>query len=44
MINASHIVSAFYGVERVMGGTHPRARLFDYAGERSSRACPSHTF
>ena len=33
MINATHIVSAFYGVERVMGRDHTPARsLFDYAG------------
>lgn len=32
LINASHIVSAFYGVERVMGRDHtPARRLFDYA-------------
>jgi nickel-dependent lactate racemase len=32
LINASHIVSAFYGVERVMGRDHtPARRLFDHA-------------
>lgn len=41
MINASHIVSAFYGVERVMGRDHtPARRLFDYAGERFLKGLP----
>mgnify|MGYP000914531618 CR=1 FL=1 len=34
MINATHIISAFYGVERVMGREDsPVRRLFDYAAE-----------
>ena len=41
MINATHIVSAFYGVERVMGRDHtPARRLFDYAGERFLKGLP----
>jgi len=41
MINATHIVSAFYGVERVMGRDHtPARRLFDYAGERFLSGLP----
>ncbi len=41
MINATHIVSAFHGVERVMGRDHtPARRLFDYAGERFLKGLP----
>ena len=41
MINATHIVSAFYGVERVMGRDHtPARKLFDYAAERFLNGLP----
>ena len=35
MINASHMLGAFYGIERVMGRTEtPVRQVFDYAAER----------
>jgi nickel-dependent lactate racemase len=35
MINASHILGAFYGMERIMGKDHsPVRKLFDYVEER----------
>jgi nickel-dependent lactate racemase len=35
MINASHMLGAFYGMERVMGKDHsPVRKVFDYAAER----------
>ena len=35
MINSSHMLGAFYGMERVMGRDHsPVRRLFDYAQEK----------
>jgi nickel-dependent lactate racemase len=41
MIHATHILSAFYGVERVMGREDtPARRLFDYAAERFLKNLP----
>ncbi len=41
MIHATHILSAFYGVERVMGREDtPARRLFDYAAERFLKDLP----
>lgn len=41
MIHATHILSAFYGVERVMGREDtPARRLFDFAAERFLKNLP----
>lgn len=35
MINGSHMLGAFYGLERIMGLDHtPVRRVFDYAEEK----------
>ncbi|MDR3050736.1 MAG: lactate racemase domain-containing protein [Oscillospiraceae bacterium] len=41
MINASHILGAFYGMERIMGRDHsPVRKVFDYAAEHFLRDLP----
>lgn len=41
IINASHMLGAFYGLERLMGRDHSPVRaLFDYAEERFLKALP----
>lgn len=41
MINASHMLGAFYGMERIMGKDHsPVRRVFDYASEHFLNAVP----
>ena len=41
MINSSHMLGAFYGLERIMGKDHsPVRRVFDYAQERYLSALP----
>ncbi len=41
MINASHMLGAFYGLERLMGHDHsPVRRVFDYAQEHFLRDLP----
>ena len=41
MINSSHMLGAFYGLERIMGRDHsPVRRVFDYAQERYLSALP----
>jgi nickel-dependent lactate racemase len=43
MINSSHILGAFYGLERMMGRDHsPVRKVFDYAAERYLRDLPLH--
>ena len=40
-INASHMIGAFYGIERILGKVDtPVRRLFDYAEEKSLNALP----
>jgi nickel-dependent lactate racemase len=41
MINSSHILGAFYGMERMMGRDHsPVRKVFDYAAERYLKDLP----
>lgn len=41
MINASHMLGAFYGLERIMGRDHsPVRQVFDYAAERFIKDMP----
>ncbi|SHI14552.1 protein of unknown function [Sporobacter termitidis DSM 10068] len=43
IINMSHMLGAFYGLERLMGRDHsPVRRLFDYAEERFLKKLPIH--
>ncbi|MDR1576120.1 MAG: lactate racemase domain-containing protein, partial [Treponema sp.] len=43
MINSSHMLGAFYGMERVMGRDHsPVRRVFDYAAEHYLKDLPLH--
>jgi nickel-dependent lactate racemase len=43
MINSSHILGAFYGMERMMGRDHsPVRRVFDYAAEHYLQDLPIH--
>ncbi|MHC1786040.1 MAG: lactate racemase domain-containing protein [Christensenellales bacterium] len=43
MINASHMLGAFYGLERIMGKDHSPVRaLFDYAAEHFLAELPLH--
>ena len=43
MINASHMLGAFYGMERIMGRDFsPVRKLFDYAEERYLKDLPLH--
>ena len=40
MINASHMLGAFYGMERIMGKDHsPVRRVFDYAQKHFCSSC-----
>lgn len=43
IINASHILGAFYGLERIMGRDHsPVRKLFDYAEQHFLKRIPLH--